>query len=160
MTDEDDVTEGYRTKLRDAVDDLAAREADWTTFHTRLAEAVAPRLDELRRRTSGGSRVTAAAGAADFAWWDYAARAALAAVPIGLAAALLLLTYLRSGNGRANDALPAISPSAVASGSADSARAAFESVLTGAAAPQSVMATLIPVPAAAFLAESAGRSGK
>ena len=43
---------------------------------------------------------------------------------------------------------------------ADSARAAFESVLTGAAAPQSVMATLIPVPAAAFLAESAGRSGK
>jgi hypothetical protein len=72
----------------------------------------------------------------------------------------LLLTYLRSGNGRANDALPAISPSAVASGSADSARAAFESVLTGAAAPQSVMATLIPVPAAAFLAESAGRSGK
>jgi len=157
MTDEDDVTEGYRTQLRDAVDDLAAREADWTTFHTRLAEAVAPRLDELRRRTSGGYRATAAVGAV---WWDYAARAALAAVPIGLAAALLLLTYLRSGNGRANDALPAVSPSAVASGSADSARAAFESVLTGAAAPQSVMATLIPVPAAAFLAVSAGGSAK
>lgn len=157
MTDEDDVTEGYRTQLRDAVDDLAAREADWTTFHTRLAEAVAPRLDELRRRTSGGYRATAAVGAA---WWDYAARAALAAVPIGLAAALLLLTYLRSGNGRANDALPAVSPSAVASGSADSARAAFESVLTGAAAPRSVMATLIPVPAAAFLAVSAGGSAK
>lgn len=157
MTDEDDVTDGYRTQLRDAVDDLAAREADWTTFHTRLAEAVAPRLDELRRRTSGGYRATAAVGAA---WWDYAARAALAAVPIGLAAALLLLTYLRSGNGRANDALPAVSPSAVASGSADSARAAFESVLTGAAAPQSVMATLIPVPAAAFLAVSAGGSAK
>ena len=157
MTDEDDVTEGYRTQLRDAVDDLAAREADWTTFHTRLAEAVAPRLDELRRRTSGGYRATAAVGAA---WWDYAARAALAAVPIGLAAALLLLTYLRSGNGRANDALPAVSPSAVASGSAYSARAAFESVLTGAAAPQSVMATLIPVPAAAFLAVSAGGSAK
>ena len=157
MTDQDDVTEGYRTQLRDAVDDLAAREADWTTFHTRLAEAVAPRLDELRLRTSGGYRATAAVGAA---WWDYAARAALAAVPIGLAAALLLLTYLRSGNGRANDALPAVSPSAVASGSADSARAAFESVLTGAAAPQSVMATLIPVPAAAFLAVSAGGSAK
>ena len=157
MTDEDDVTEGYRTQLRDAVDDLAAREADWTTFHTRLAEAVAPRLDELRLRTSGGYRATAAVGAA---WWDYAARAALAAVPIGLAAALLLLTYLRSGNGRAHDALPAVSPSAVASGSADSARAAFESVLTGAAAPQSVMATLIPVPAAAFLAVSAGGSAK
>ena len=157
MTDEDDVTEGYRTQLRDAVDDLAAREADWTTFHTRLAEAVAPRLDELRRRTSGGYRATAAVGAA---WWDYAARAALAAVPLGLAAALLLLTYLRSGNGHANDALPAVSRPAVASDSADSARAAFESVLTGAAAPRSVMATLIPVPAAAFLAESAGRSGK
>jgi hypothetical protein len=157
MTDEDDVTDGYRTQLRDAVEDSATRQTEWTTFHTRLAEAVAPRLDELRRRTSGGYRATAAVGAA---WWDYAARAALAAVPLGLAAALLLLTYLRSGSGSANDAHPAVSAPAVASGSADSARAAFESVLTGAAAPQAVMATLIPVPAAAFLAESAGGSGR
>jgi hypothetical protein len=160
MTDEDDVTDGYRTQLRNAVEDSATREMEWTTFHTRLAEAVAPRLDELRRRTSGGYRATAAVGAAGFAWWDYAARAALAAVPLGLAAALLLLTYLRSGSGSANDARPAVSAPAVASGSADSARAAFESVLTGAAAPQAVMATLIPVPAAAFLAESAGGSGR
>jgi hypothetical protein len=157
MTDEDDVTDGYRTHLRDAVEDSAMRETDWTTFHARLAEAVAPRLDELRRRRSGGYRATAAVGAA---WWDYAARAALAAVPLGLAAALLLFTYLRSGSGSANDARPAVSAPGVAAGSADSARSAFESVLTGAAAPQSVMATLIPVPAAAFLAESAGRSGR
>jgi hypothetical protein len=157
MTHEDDVTDGYQAQLRDAVEDLATRETEWTTLHARLAEAVAPRLDELRRRTSGGYRATAAVGAA---WWDYAARAALAAVPLGLAAALLLLTYLRSASGSANDARAAVSAPAVASGSADSARAAFESVLTGAAAPQAVMATLIPVPAAAFLAESAGGSGR
>ena len=83
MTDEDDVTDGYRTQLRGAVEDSATRETEWTTVYTRLAEAVAPRLDELRRRTSGGYRATAAVGAAGFAWWDYAARAAVAAVPIG-----------------------------------------------------------------------------
>ena len=150
MNDDDEVTEGFRSQLRDAVDDSAARATDWTVFHARLADAVAARLDELRRRASGGYRATAAAGAA---WWEYAARAALAAVPLGLAAALLLFTYLRSGNGGAGDA-PAAS-TAIAAGGADSARAAFESVLTGAAAPRAVMATLIPVPEAAFLADSA-----
>jgi hypothetical protein len=158
MTNDDDVTEGYRTQLRDAVEDSAAHAVDWTTFHTKLnGGAVAARLDELRRRTPGGYRATAVAGAA---WWDYAARTALAAVPLGLAAALLLFTYLRSGNGSATDARPAVSPAAIASANADSARAAFESVLTGVAAPRAVMATLIPVPAAAFLAVSAGGSAK
>jgi hypothetical protein len=152
MSDHDDVTERYRTELRDAVEASAAGATDWTTFHARLADAVAGHLDELRRRASGGYRATAAAGAA---WWDYAARAALAAVPLGLAAALLLLTYLRSSDGTANDTRVASVPAAVAPGNADSARAAFESAFTGGAAPRAVMAALIPVPPAAFLAESA-----
>lgn len=161
MTDDNDLTERYRTQLREAVEDAAAREADWTTFHARLnGGAVAARLDELRRRASGGYRATAAAGAAGFAWWDYAARAALAAVPLGLAAALLLLTYLRSGGESAYDPRADLPALAIAADNADSARAAFESVLMGVAAPRSVMATLIPVPAAAFLAESAGGSAR
>jgi hypothetical protein len=152
MNDDDEVTEEFRSQLRDAVEESAARATDWTVFHARLADAVAARLDELRRRASGGYRATAAAGAA---WWEYAARAALAAVPLGLAAALLLFTYLRSGNGGGGDAPATSASTAIAAGSADSARAAFESVLTGAAAPRAVMATLIPVPEAAFLADSA-----
>ena len=47
-------------------------------------------------------RLTVAPGAA---WWDYASRAALAAVPLGLAAALLLFTYLRSGGGETDDSV-------------------------------------------------------
>ncbi len=157
MTDHDDVTEGYRTQLRDAVEASAAGATDWTAFHARLAGAVAAQLDELRRRASGGYRATAAAGAA---WWDYAARAALAAVPLGLAAALLLFTYLRSSDGASNDTPAGGVAVAVAAGNADSARAAFESAFTGGAAPRAVMAALIPVPPAAFLAESAGGSAR
>jgi hypothetical protein len=158
MTGDDELTEDYRSHLRDAVEDSAARETDWTVFHARLnGGAVSARLGELRRRASGGYRATAAAGAA---WWDYAARAALAAVPLGIAAALLLLTYLRSDGGNTNGVRTAVPPSAVASGGADSARAAFESVVTGVEAPQAAMAKLIPVPDAAFLAESAGRGAK
>jgi hypothetical protein len=157
MIHDDEVNEEFRTQLRDAVEELATRETDWTAFHARLGEAVGSRLRELRARASGGYRATTTAGAA---WWEYTARAALAAVPLGLAAAVLLLTYLRSGSANANDALPAGSAAAVAVGGADSARAAFESVLTGDAAPRAVMTTLIPVPAAAFLAESAGGSAR
>ncbi len=159
MNSDDDVTPkdpAYQSQLRDAVERSAARQVDWTAFHIALAQAVAPHLSqlaELRRRASGGYRVTAAAGAA---WWDYAARATLAAVPLGLAAALLLFTYLRSANSAENDVRPAVMTVAVAAGGADSARDAFESVLTGAAAPRAVMHALIPVPAAAFLADSSG----
>jgi hypothetical protein len=152
---EDDVTEGFRSTLRDAIEESAARETNFAAFHSRLAAAAAVPLAELRRRASGGFRATAAAGAA---WWDYAAGAALAAVPLGFAAALLLVTYLRSGSPAGSGSPPAISRLAIASASADSARAAFESVLTGVEAPRAAMATLIPVPSAAFLAESAGRS--
>jgi len=156
MTDNDDVTAEFRTQLRDAVEDAASRETDWTIFHARLNEGpVASRLRELRRRASGGYRATAAAGAA---WWDYAARAALAAVPLGLAAALLLLTYLRSGS--VNDARAAVVASASAPGNTDSARAAFESVLTGEAPPRAAMDALIPVPVNAIPADSAGGSGR
>ena len=156
MRDED-VTEDFRSQLRDAVEEAAARDANWEAFHIRLGAAVAGRLADLRRRTSGGYRATAAAGAA---WWDYAAGAALAAVPLGLAAALLLVTYLRSGTSGANDPPPVIARVAIASASADSARVAFESVLTGVESPRAAMATLIPVPAAAFIAESAGRTAR
>jgi hypothetical protein len=156
MRDED-VTDEFRSQLRDAVEQSSEREANWELFHIRLASAVAARLAELRRRTSGGYRATAAAGAA---WWDYAAGAALAAVPLGLAAALLLVTYLRSGASAANDAPPVVARVAMASASAGSARAAFEYVLTGVESPRAAMATLIPVPAAAFIAESAGRAAR
>ena len=155
MIEDDDVTAEFRSRLRDAVERTAEGEADWVAFHARLGESVAARLGELRRRTSGGYRATAAAGAA---WWDYTARFALAAVPIGLAAAVLLVAYLRSGDGSAGDARTAVG--AFAPGSSDSARAAFESVLTGVAAPRAVIGALIPVPAAAFLAESAGGSAR
>jgi hypothetical protein len=156
MKDEE-VTEEFRARVLDAVEDSAARERNWTVFHNRLNAAVSGRLAELRRRTSGGYRATAAAGAA---WWDYAAGAALAAVPLGLAAALLLVTYLRSDAAAANDAPPVVARVAIAAAGADSARAAFESVLTGVESPRAAMATLIPVPAAAFIAESAGRTAR
>lgn len=156
MSDERE-TEEFQSMLREAVEESAAREANWPAFHSRLGAAIAGRLAELRRRTSGGYRATAAAGAA---WWDYAAGAALAAVPLGLAAALLLVTYLRSDTAAANDAPPVVARVAIAAAGADSARAAFESVLTGVESPRAAMATLIPVPAAAFLAESAGRAAR
>jgi hypothetical protein len=158
MTNDDDVTEEFRAQLCDAVEDAASRETDWTNFHANLnAGPVASRLRELRRRASGGYRATAAAGAA---WWDYAARAVLAAVPLGLAAAVILLAYLRSGSTSASDARPAAVASAGARGNTESARAAFESVLTGDAAPRAVMAALMPVPADAIPADSAGGSGR
>jgi hypothetical protein len=156
MTDNDDVTPEFRAQLRDAVEDAASRETDWTIFHSRLNEGpVASRLRELRRRASGGYRATAAAGAA---WWDYAARAALAAVPLGLAAALLLVTYLRSGT--ASDTRPVVVATTPASRNSDSARAAFESVVTGDVAPRAAMDALIPVPVNAIPADSAGGSGR
>lgn len=156
---DDDVTEELRSQLRDAVEESAARDTNWTAFHSRLSAAVAPAMSELRRRfssASNGYRVATAAGAA---WWDYAAGAALAAVPIGFAAALLLVSYLRSDSA-ATDAPPVVARLAIASANAPSARAAFESVLTGVEAPRAAMAMLIPVPTAAFLAESAGRVAK
>jgi hypothetical protein len=156
MKDEN-VSEEFRSQLRRAVEESAAREADWAAFYNRLSAAVAGQLSALRRRTSGGYRATAAVGAA---WWDYAASTALAAVPIGLAAALLLFAFLRSPDSRPTDAPPIASAARVAAANRDSARAAFESVLTGGEAPRAAMATLIPVPAAAFLAESAGRGSK
>jgi hypothetical protein len=151
MIDDDDVTEEFRSRLRGAVERMAEDETDWTAFHARLGESVAARLGELRRRASGGHRAAVAAGAA---WWEYTARFALAAVPLGLAAAVLLIAYLRSGGVGAADARPGIAASAP--GSSDTARAAFESVLTGMAAPRAVMGALIPMPAAAFLADSGG----
>lgn len=158
MNIDDDVTEEFRAQVRDAVEDTASRDADWTAFHAALnAGPVASRLAELRRRASGGYRATAAAGAM---WWEYAARAALAGVPLGLAAALILVTYLRSGMGAAHDASPVVATVAMAPGSADSARAAFESVLTGDAAPRAVMEALMPVPADAFPVDSAGGSAR
>src|SRR5579863_6741354 len=117
MSNDDEVTEEFRTLLREAVEDAAERETDWTAFHIKLGEAIASRLAELGRRASGGYRATAVAGAA---WWDYAARAALAAVPLGLAAALLLVTYLRSGT--ASDTRPVVVATTPASGNSDSAR--------------------------------------
>ncbi|MGH7655996.1 MAG: hypothetical protein ACREN6_15170 [Gemmatimonadaceae bacterium] len=158
MNDRDDVTEEFRDALRVAVEQDAAREVDWPAFHATLnGGAVAAVLAELRRRASGGYRATAAAGAA---WWDYAARAALATVPLGLAAALLLFVYLRSGPGRADDSMPVIATVASAPPDAASARAAFESVLIGDAAPSSVKAALIPAPAEAFPADSSGGDRK
>jgi hypothetical protein len=152
MNDDTEMSRAFRTQLRNAVEHAVDREVDWMKFHARLDRAVAGALGELRRRASGGYRATATAGAA---WWDYAAGAALAAVPLGLAAALILFTYLRADSRASGDSAVAPVTAAIARGSSDSARAAFESVLTGTAAPQAVMATLIPVPAAAFLAESA-----
>jgi len=85
------------------------------------------------------------------------------------ARALLLLTALSAVTraARAQETPPPAGDAplgavamAAAPENSDSARAAFESVLTGTAAPQAVMATLIPVPAAAFLAESVARSAK
>jgi hypothetical protein len=151
------VTDEFRLKLRETIEESAARDADWAAFHIRLGAAVAGPLTALRRRASGGYRATAAAGAA---WWDYAASAALAAVPLGLAAALLLFVFLRSPDTRVTAAPPIRSAARDAAANGDSARAAFESVLTGGEAPRAAMATLIPVPAAAFLAESAGRGAK
>jgi hypothetical protein len=148
MTDHDEhVSDEYVKQLRAAVEAMAAGETDWTAFHRRLNAAVAARLAGLRRRVPAGYR----AGAA---WWDYAARAGLAALPLGLVAALLLFTYLRSSEGNANDAEPLALSVPAAAGNADAARAAFESVLTGVAAPQAVIGALIPVPKAAFLADS------
>lgn len=158
MTNDDDVTEEFRTHLRNAVEDAASREVDWPAFHARLnGGAAESALRELRRRASGGYRVTAAAGAA---WWDYAARLAQAAVPLGLAAALLLFVYLRSGATVPPDDVKAVATFAAVPHTADFARAAFESVLTGDAAPRAVVAALIPVPADPFPADSAGGSGR
>jgi hypothetical protein len=157
MTDDSKPTEEFRTQLRNAVEHATAGEVDWPAFHARLDRAVASALGELRRRASGGYRATAAAGAA---WWDYAAGMALAAVPLGLAAGFLLFAFLRADSRATGKAAVAPVTAAVARHGADSARAAFESVLTGGAAPQAVIATLIPVPAAAFLAESAGGSAR
>jgi hypothetical protein len=155
MTDHDEhLSEEYVKQLREAVEAVAAGETDWTAFHGRLNAAVAARLADLRRRVPAGYR---AAGAA---WWDYAARAGLAALPLGLVAALLLFTYLRSSDGNANDAQPLALTAPAAAGNADAARAAFESVLTGVAAPQAVIGALIPVPAAAFLADSTSGGGR
>lgn len=156
MRDEE-VTEEFRSRLRETIEQSAAREADWAAFHIRLAAAVADQLSALRRRTSGGYRATAAVGAA---WWNYAASAALAAVPVGLAAGLLLFVLLRSTETRGTDAPSIRSAARIAAANGDSARAAFESVLTGREAPRKAMTTLIPVPAAAFLAESAARTGR
>lgn len=153
MSDDDEVTKEFREALRAAVEESVARDVDWPAFHAKLnGGAVATVLAELRRRASGGYRATAAAGAA---WWDYAARGALAAVPLGLAAALLLFVYLRSGSESARDTMPVIAMVSAPPG-ADSAREAFESVLTGDAAPGSVKAALIPAPAEAFPADSSG----
>ena len=157
MKEHDEVTGEFREALRAAVEDAASREVNWPTFHARLNDGVAAALAELRRRASGGYRATAAAGAA---WWDYAARAALAAVPLGLAAALLLFAYQRSGSRSAGDSMPVIATVASAPRSGDSARAAFESVLTGDAAPAAVKAALIPAPAEAFPADSSGGERK
>jgi len=154
MTSDDDQNSRYRTRLREAVQDAASRAADWDAFHARLDRAVAPHLAALRRRASGGYGAAAAGGA----WFDYAARAALAAVPLGLAAALLLFTYLRSGGTGADDSRAGIPAPVTADAGADSARAAFESVLTGAAAPGAVMAALIPIPPAGYLADAGGLS--
>jgi hypothetical protein len=152
MTDDEKQSSDYVSRLRDAIDAAVAREVDWPAFYVRLNAAVAPRLGELRRRASNGYRATAVAGGA---WWDYAARAALAAVPLGLVAAVLLFTYLRSSAGDGSDAPPRISAGVAVAGGADAARNAFDSVLTATTAPQAVISTLIPVPSAAFLAESA-----
>ena len=157
MSDDTEPTDEFRAQLRNAVEHATAAEVDWPAFHVRLDRAVGGALAELRRRASGGYRATAAAGAA---WWDYTAGMALAAVPLGLAAAFLLFAFLRADSRAANDSAVAPVMAAVARNGADSARAAFESVLTARAAPQSVMSTLIPVPAAAFLAESAGGSAR
>jgi hypothetical protein len=157
MKEHDEVTEEFREALRSAVEDSASREVDWPAFHATLNGSVAAALAELRRRVSGGYRATAAAGAA---WWDYAARAALAAVPLGLAAALLLFVYLRSGSGSAGGSMRAVATVASAPRGADSARAAFESVLTGDASPASLKAALIPAPAEAFPADSSGGDRK
>jgi hypothetical protein len=152
MTSDDDQNSRYRTRLREAVQDAASRAADWDAFHARLDRAVAPNLAALRRRATGG------AAAAGGAWFDYAARTALAAVPLGLAAALLLFTYLRSGGAGADDSRAGVTAPVTADVGADSARAAFESVLTGAAAPGAVMAALIPIPSAGYLADAGGLS--
>ena len=155
MTDDTEPTAEFRMQLRNAVEHATAAEVDWPAFHMRLDRAVAGALGELRRRASGGYRATAAAGAA---WWDYTAGMALAAVPLGLVAAFLLFALLRADNSATRAVAPVTA--AIARHGSDSARAAFESVLTGRAAPQAVMATLIPVPAAAFLAESSGGSAR
>jgi hypothetical protein len=154
MSNDENMTEEFRAALHDAVETAASREVDWAAFHAALnAGPVASRLRELRRYAAEGYRVTVSSGAA---WWDYAARGALACVPIGLAAALLFFAYLRSGSDRVPDDSPAIATVAASARSTGSARAAFESVLTGDAAPGAAMAALIPVPADVIPADSAG----
>lgn len=158
MGHDDEVTGEFREALRDAVEDLVSRDVNWNAFHTRLnGGPVALVLASLRRRASDGYRATAAAGAA---WWDYAARSAFTAVPLGLAAALLLFAYLRSSVANADDSMPTVATVALATGGADSARAAFESVLTGDAAPGAVMATLIPAPVEALPPDTAGGTAR
>ena len=158
MSNEYEPNEQFRDALRDAVEESVSRDVDWPAFYTRLNSGpVASVLAGLRRRASGGYRATAAAGAA---WWDYAARSAFTAVPLGLAAALLLFIYLRSSFGNADDTMPTVATVALAPRGADSARAAFESVLTGDAAPGAVMATLLPAPVDALPPDAAGRSSK
>ncbi len=157
MTDHEELPEEYVKRLREAVEAVAAGEADWAAFHIRLNAAVAARLADLRRRVPGSYRAATAIGAT---WWDYAARAGLAALPLGLVAALLLFTYLRSSEGNATDARAFALSGRATAGNTDAARAAFESVLTGVAAPQAVIGALIPVPAAAFLADSSDGGGR
>jgi hypothetical protein len=153
VINDDDLSSRYKAQLRDAVEDAASREADWDGFHSRLGRAVAPALAALRLGTRGGRFATTQPGAA---WWNYAARFGLAAVPLALAAALLLFTYLRSNGGGADDQRTDVPAIAIADGGADSARAAFESVLTGTSAPRAAMASLIPIPATAYLADAGG----
>lgn len=154
MNDDGEVNEQFRETLRAAVEDSASRAVDWPAFHAKLnGSAVALKLADLRRRASGGYRATAAAGAA---WWEYAARAGLAAVPLGFAAGLVLFVFLRSDSRSGRDAVAPVATVATAARNGDSARAAFESVLTGDAAPRAVMATLIPVPTDAIPSDSAG----
>ncbi len=131
----------YVAELRGAIEAAAAGEADWESFHVRLNAAVASTLAELREGLSTGA-----------AWWDHAARAGMAAVPLGLAAALLLFVLSRN-TGSYPSTRAGIT---VAASSTDSAREAFESALTGQSARRTVIAALLPAPAAAFLGDSSG----
>jgi hypothetical protein len=140
----------YLDELREAIDAEVADEIDWAAFHRRLNSAIAEHVTNAG--ASNGYRVPADGGA----WWDYAARAALAAVPLALAAGLLLAAFLRSGDVDTAATMPRVALAASTDASPDAARAAFESVLTGVEEPREVIRALIPVPTAAFLADSSG----
>ena len=156
MIDDDEVSAEFRMRLRDAVEARPRAKRTGQRCTHGSTGAVAPHLDAISPRAAAGYRATRPRRAPRGGTTPRGPRS----------------LAFRLGSPRRSCCSPTCAPAAAspaevpgavsslvaAAGGADSARAAFDSVLTGDAAARAVMATLIPVPEASFLAESVAGS--